>query len=122
MDVVELRDRLIDDYRAYVRSFIRIRDEHIRRSVDESLNEGILWPHPLLQMNPAFESGGTIDELVAGGLLHDECRRIFRVKGNTDDHGRPLTLHRHQAEAVKIARAGANYVLTTGTGSGKSLS
>ena len=32
-----------------------------------------------------------------------------------------LRLHRHQAEAIKTVRADHNYVLTTGTGSGKSL-
>src|SRR5262249_7074499 len=36
--------------------------------------------------------------------------------------GRPLNLHRHQTDAIAAARGGANYVLTTGTGSGKSLS
>ncbi|HEY6408162.1 MAG TPA: DEAD/DEAH box helicase, partial [Ktedonobacteraceae bacterium] len=35
--------------------------------------------------------------------------------------GRPLRLHRHQSEAISVARSGASYVLTTGTGSGKSL-
>ena len=32
-----------------------------------------------------------------------------------------LRPHRHQADAIRTARAGHNYVLTTGTGSGKSL-
>src|SRR5262249_47873419 len=39
------------------------------------------------------------------------------------DAGRTqITLHRHQAEAVEVAATRASYVLTTGTGSGKSLS
>jgi ATP-dependent helicase YprA (DUF1998 family) len=33
-----------------------------------------------------------------------------------------LPLHKHQAEAISLASAGESYVLTTGTGSGKSLS
>src|SRR5690606_21543824 len=71
--------------------------------------------------NPAFESGGTIDELVDEGVLHEECRRCFRINKERNDPGRTLRLHRHHAEAVRVARTGANYVLTTGTGSGKSL-
>ena len=39
-----------------------------------------------------------------------------------DDPGStPIILHRHQADAVRAAGSGASYVLTTGTGSGKSL-
>jgi ATP-dependent helicase YprA (DUF1998 family) len=121
MNVFELRDRLISDYRAYVESFLRIHDPRIQAHVRESLDSGMLWPDPLIQLNPAFEPGGTIDEMVVSGTLHAECRRIFRLKSDAGDTGRQLQLHRHQAEAVNVARTGANYILTTGTGSGKSL-
>lgn len=55
------------------------------------------------------------------GLLHAECSKIFRKKPD-DGPEEALRLHRHQLDAIKAARTGSNYVLTTGTGSGKSLS
>lgn len=72
-------------------------------------------------MNPSFEPGEWIDELVDEGVLHDECRRAFRIKPTVSGPSRPLRLHRHQTEAVRAARVGHSYVLTTGTGSGNSL-
>jgi hypothetical protein len=48
------------------------------------------------------------------------CRRIFRIK-SADAPEKPLRLHKHQADAIEAARSGDNYILTTGTGSGKSL-
>jgi hypothetical protein len=56
-------------------------------------------------------------------VLHPECERIFRV-GKTADGapGRSLLLHKHQEDAILIAKRRESYVLTTGTGSGKSLS
>lgn len=84
--------------------------------------EGVQWPDPLLSLNPSFASGGSVPDLVDKGLLHAECARIFRRKSDRHDLGRdPIVLHQHQREAVDVAKTGRSYVLTTGTGSGKSL-
>ncbi|MGD0949096.1 MAG: DEAD/DEAH box helicase [Candidatus Binatia bacterium] len=121
MQVFRLRERLIGDYGTYVRSFIEIRDERIRARVQEELDAGLLWPQPLIQLNPSFESGGSIEDLVSEGLIHEECRRIFRIQKSHNSEGKIMRLYQHQVEAIRAARGNNNYVLTTGTGSGKSL-
>ena len=122
MDVFELRNRLIGDYARYTRSFIKIADRRIDERVQLDLNAGAFWPEPLLQLNPTFKPGGTIDNLVADGTLHKECARIFRIDKTDHDHtGLQLVLHTHQTEAIRKAKEGKSYVLTSGTGSGKSL-
>ena len=101
MDVFELRNRLVEDYASYTQSFIKIADERIRAKVDAELAGGALWPEPLLQLNPTFLPGGTIDDLVSEGVLHPECSKIFRIdKSETDHTGKPLLLHTHQREAI----------------------
>jgi hypothetical protein len=121
LNVFRLRDEVVDGYADYVRSFLTIADPHIKGYVEARLVEGHLWPEALVQLNPAFEPGATIDELVKDGLLHLETSRVFRRLKETVPEGAPLQLRMHQEEAVRIARTGASYVLTTGTGSGKSL-
>lgn len=122
MDAFRIHDRLIKDYAAFTDGFVEVRDQRIRDKVAEETAQGAQWPAPHLGLNPAFQPGGRVDELVADGTLHEECGRIFRVKQHaTDTGGQPITLHQHQRDAVTVARTGASYVLTTGTGSGKSL-
>ncbi len=58
MDVFDLRDHVIGDYANYVKSFVRIRDPQIRNFVDSELESGVLWPSPLVQLNPAYAPGG----------------------------------------------------------------
>ena len=82
MDVFHLHERLINDYAAYSNSFIRIADERLKARVDEEIKAGLLWPEPLLQLNPNFEPSATIPELVKAGTLHKDCDRIFRIKSN----------------------------------------
>ncbi|MBI2480158.1 MAG: hypothetical protein HYV60_16465 [Planctomycetia bacterium] len=115
MDVFRLRDSVIHDYAEYVRSFVRIRERRLSQFVDQSLTDQALWPQPLIQMNPSFEVGGWIDDVVSQGVLHEDCRRIFRVKSQDDTTGAPMRLHKHQTDAIRIARSQQNYVLTTGT-------
>ena len=119
MNVFELRDRTLADYASYVRSFVQIRHPRIRELAERELENGALWPQPLLQLNPAFEQGRSVDQLCTEGILHPTCATVFRRKSEAGSW--PLHLHRHQEEAIQIARTGAPYVLTTGTGSGKSL-
>lgn len=122
MDVFELRDQVVGQYAEYVRSFMRISEPTTEAFVEDYLNEGNLWPEPLVQLNPAFKPASTVDELVANGVLHAECGRIFRRKASGQPGlGTTLRLHQHQEDAIRAAQTGQSYVLTTGTGSGKSL-
>jgi hypothetical protein len=61
MNVFELRDKLIEDYSSYIRSFIRTRDDRVDALVTSCLDQGLLWSDPLI---PAFQYAGTIEDLV----------------------------------------------------------
>jgi hypothetical protein len=122
MDIFKLHSGLIDDYEAYIRSFIKIEDRRIKEFVDGSLSEGLLWPEPLIQLNPSFETAESVGELVRSEVLHQACDLIFRKDKDKSLPGKEIRLFKHQREAIDIAAKGENYVLTTGTGSGKSLS
>lgn len=106
MNVFEFRDRVIDEYARFSRSFTRIRADDIAEVVDDAYASGRFWPAPLIQINPNFAAGGSIDELVEAGLLHPECARIFRLKSKEDPFGKALVLHRHQRDAIEVARRG----------------
>ena len=122
MDVFDLRQQLIADYESFVTSFLQFRDPRIASHVRQQLDDGHLWPEAMVGLNPNFEPGGTIADLVADGRLHPTCADVFRIGKSAGSAGAELRLHRHQTEAIEAARRNANYVLTTGTGSGKSLS
>lgn len=50
MDIFEFRDRLIESYKSFSRSFTKIESEDIREKVNEELKA--YWPEPLIQINP----------------------------------------------------------------------
>src|SRR5690606_7587716 len=70
-----------------------------------------LWPEPLIQFNPTFAAGESLEALVEEGVLDSRIRDV--VGG--------YRLYRHQEEAIRLGAAGKEFVVTSGTGSGKSL-
>jgi ATP-dependent helicase YprA (DUF1998 family) len=123
MNVFDLRKDIIARYNTYVSSFFRIRDEKVKNKVDEAMQEGALWPEPLLQLNPSFAPGASLESLIREGVLHPAAADVFKInKDKPEKTPFTIQLHKHQEEAIRVAHAQRNYVLTTGTGSGKSLS
>lgn len=118
MDVFDLRRQIVGDYATFARSFTRIKSDDLRRQVDAIYSNDQFWPEPLLQISPHFRSGASVDELSAAGEIQPTTGRIFRVP---DAPSAGLRLHTHQQEALTLAKRGRSYVVTTGTGSGKSL-
>lgn len=121
MDVFEFREKLVGEYSEFTRSFTRFKAEDIASFVNAAYASQRYWPAPLVQVNPNFKSGHSVEELVQSGHLHQECARIFRAGKTEASAGVSLKLFKHQEEAISFAQTGASYVLTTGTGSGKSL-
>jgi len=121
LDVFEFRANLVNEYSDFTRSFTRIKADDIRTFIDAEYDSQKFWPEPLIQVNPNFKEGGTVEAFVEAGHLHPMCADIFRFGKSDSSAGYSLPLHKHQAEAISLAAAGESYVLTTGTGSGKSL-
>ena len=119
-DVFSFRDAVIGDYGSFSRSFTRIFAEDIRRTVDEGYDQGKYWPDPLIQLNSNYKRSETIPNLCREGLLHPDCEQLF-MAGKPEGHPSVITLFSHQLEAIAIAQRKEGYVVTTGTGSGKSL-
>lgn len=121
MDAFEVLNDVLEDYKSFVQGFLNIRDPEVLSKVQRDVDNGLLWPEPWLALNPAFESGGSVEDLVDRGLLHPDNRGIFCARTPSDAAGEEIVFHRHQVEAIKIAARRESYVLTTGTGSGKSM-
>ena len=75
MDAFGVLDEVLGDYRSFVTGFLNIQDDRVREKVDTEIESGLLWPEPWLALNPAFEPGGTVTELVDRGVLHPTAAR-----------------------------------------------
>jgi Lhr-like helicase len=117
MTVFDLDRSVVDDYARFATSFTKISAGDLLEKVREAYIRGHFWPDPMVQINPKFKSGPTIGELVSDGALHPGCRDIFR---NDHDPNAGFQLHHHQAVALGLAKQLKSFVVTTGTGSGKS--
>ena len=114
--IFDLHASVLADYRDFVRSFLQIADDRARAFVDQALDDQTLWPQPLVQISPAYALDATVDDLARDQILHPLAAALFRTA-----RGDPFRLYRHQRQALDHALRGESFVVTSGTGSGKSL-
>lgn len=117
MNVFELDADLIARYEKFARSFTSIRAEDLRSQIDAVYKGGKFWPEPLIGLNPEFKRGRSVAELSRQGVVDRDLETVFSLGSPRT----PISLHLHQEQALMKALQNRNYIVTTGTGSGKSL-
>lgn len=119
-NVFNFRDELISEYSSFSKSFVSIAAEDIRTRVEYEYSVGRYWPQPLIQINPNYKRQGTVQQLAEDEIVHPLCADIF-LTGKTEGRANPLYMYKHQIEALAKGQQRQSYVVTTGTGSSKSL-
>lgn len=117
MNVFDIDADLIGRYERFARSFTTIKADDIKRQVDKIYDDKKFWPEPLIGINPAFLDGKSLAEQATTAEIDPDLSKVFAL-GNPR---KPISLYRHQEQALAKALQGRNYIVTTGTGSGKSL-
>ena len=107
---MRLYERLKDSYKDYLESFVAIKDRRIEERVHEAISKETLWPDALIQFNPNYEKGKTISEMIDEGLPIDPDLSLFFEN----------RFYRHQQEAIELGCQDKEFIVTSGTGSGKS--
>lgn len=111
MDAFHTHHQVIDAYRSYLASFLNIQDERISGVVKNAIYDNGFLPEPLVQFNPEFAISKPLTDLVSEGKVHPLLPSVFG-----DYH-----LYKHQIDAIELGVEGKGFIVTSGTGSGKSL-
>lgn len=101
---------IMKDYQDYIESFLNIENKDIDQFVKQKFNDGDFWKKPLIQFNPSFEISGELNNSELAKQVNLELSKII-----------PFPLYRHQVEAIKLGVNGQDFIVTSGTGSGKSV-
>lgn len=122
MDPFKVYQEVKQQYKSYIRTFQKFKKQEIEDFVKDKIDNGtMLWQEPIIQISKKFKPGKTLDEIIADGLVHPAVKDIFRFK-KEDGSWLPLHPHFHQQQAFEIVCGKKeNLVVTTGTGSGKSI-
>lgn len=89
----------------------------LSRAVAQTIMEADLVKGPFVESLPDFEKGASIKALVEEGRLHPAWSALAASRGGASLYQRPL--HLHQAATIGLDE---NYLVATGTGSGKTES
>lgn len=105
--------RIEDSYRDYLATTIHFDDTEMQAQLRDILSRrSFLAKGPFLEATPPYSKSLTLRQLVENGEL---CKGMLSLGGFDADR----QLYVHQVNAIRKAKAGKNYIVVTGTGSGK---
>lgn len=110
-------------YIDYITTTFDLADPDYAKALRRELQrEGMVAKGPYLDIGGSYETGTTLSDLIVQG----KASRLFQTLEPVTEKNRELKLDRplyiHQEQALALASAGENLVVTTGTGSGKTES
>lgn len=110
MNILDIYKEIKRSYKDYIGSFVSIKDERIRKEVSEAIKSEKLWPDALIQFNPNFASGIDVSQMIKNGFpIHKDLGLFFKNP-----------FYKHQQEAIELGCQDKEFIVTSGTGSGKS--
>lgn len=108
------------DYRQAVEGTQVIKDQNVKDLIAKAIEEDeLLWREPYVQITRRYKKGAPLRTLVDEGTLHPDVLKVF-YRDENDRQSPPIDLHMHQLRAIRAHAEGKNYLVATGTGSGKS--
>ena len=106
-------NHLIREYRRFLKTSYRFLDDHLRQQFEAHLAQAeVVVKGPYVTLARDFEQGVSLKELAAQGRLDERLLAANWPFGDT-----PLYLH--QEQGLEAGRGGQCFIITTGTGSGK---
>ena len=111
MKAFDLHRNVIENYKNYILSFLTVKDKRIEERIKKAIRENDFIPEPLIQFNPSYKEIPDLAGFIRDEHLHPDLDKIIG----------PWKLFRHQAEAIQLGTSGQGFIVTSGTGSGKSL-
>ena len=123
MDPFKIFNEVKQQYKSYIQTFQIFKNPEIEKYVQQQMDSGkMLWQEPIIQISKRFKAGKTIPQLISDGILHPATEEVFKLTDSKTGSRFLIHPHFHQEQAIQIVSAKQeNLVVTTGTGSGKSL-
>lgn len=125
MNAIQMTEELRENYVKYLMTTfdISVMDQSLADALRQKLTApGGLFQGPYLELNPPYQTGSTLRDLVREGVLDEGLCRIREDIARPEEQplppDRPLYLHQEQA-VRRVVTANRNLVVASGTGSGE---
>ena len=69
IDIFDFHQRIMGRYESFASSFLDVDDPQIERALTDTGRLKSMCPEPLIQFNPSYEPGASVEDLVGQGVL-----------------------------------------------------